>query len=143
MILSFFFRRSITGISLTEVLVATALIAIAVGGIVSVLAQSVGLGKSSDYTYVATSLAKNRIERIKQIKKDSGYAFLYETAEPGTLLNRNGISDQNGDFKRTTIIDSAYAPDLTKVTVKVSYKVRNEFIDQPVEIVTLMSSYNQ
>jgi prepilin-type N-terminal cleavage/methylation domain-containing protein len=131
------------GMSLTEVLIAMALVALSIGGIISLLIQGIGMDQSVDYTYVATSLAKNRIERIRQIRMDSGYASLPETAETNILLDRNGNSSQSGDFKRTTIIDPSYAADLTKVTVRVSYKIRNEFTSQPVELVTALSSYNQ
>lgn len=142
MMVQFFHRRSRLGVSLTEVLMAMALITLCVGGIVALSAQSVGAGQSNDYAYVATNLAKNRMERIRQIRKDKGYAVLPEAAESDVLIDRNGVSDQNGEFKRTTIIDSAYAANLTKVTVRVNYKTRGVFLSQSVELVTLISIYS-
>lgn len=130
------------GVSLTEVLVAIALVALCVGGIISLLVQNIGLGQSVDNAYVAINLAKSRIERMREIRKDSGYTALPDAAETDTLIDRNGISSPSGGFKRTTIVDSAYAPGLTKVTVKVRYKTGGVFISVPVELVTLLSSYN-
>lgn len=131
------FRR---GISLVEVVTAIALIALSVGGIISLLVQNMGLGQSIDYTYVATNLARSRIERIKTFARDMGYTALPESAESNTVIDRNGVPTTNGDFKRTTLIDDTYATGITKVTVRVYYKIRNAFTSQPVELVTLIAS---
>lgn len=128
--------------SLTEVLVAMALIALCIGGIISLLVQGVGMAKSVDYMYAATSLAKNRIERIREIRKDLGYAALPESAEDDVLIDRNGVSDPDGDFRRATIIDPNDSSGLTRITVSVSYKIKGVFTGQPVELVTLLSSYD-
>ena len=128
--------------SLTEVLIAMALIALCIGGIVSLLVQGIRMGKGVDYMYVATNLAKNRIERIREVRKDLGYAAMTDSAETDVLIGRNGASDPNGNFKRTTIIDSSDPSGLTRVTVRVSYKIKDVFTGQPAEIVTLLSSYN-
>jgi len=66
------------GMSLTEVVIAMALVALSVGGIMAVLVQSVGLRQSVDNAYAAVGLAKNRIERIRELRRDKGYAALAE-----------------------------------------------------------------
>lgn len=129
------------GMSLTEVVIAMGLAALAVGGIIAVITQTATLGQSVDYTYVASNLAKNRIERIREIRKDKGYSALTETAEIETIIDRNGLPDSNGDFVRATIVDAAYATDLTKVTVKVKYKKKGVLIPMDIELTTLLSQY--
>lgn len=129
------------GMSLTEVVIAAGLAAIAVGGIIAVITQTATLGQSVDYTYVASNLAKNRIERIREIRKDEGYSALTEAAETQTAIDRNGSPDQSGDFVRTTIVDATYATGLTKVTVKVKYKKKGVLIPMDIELTTLFSPY--
>lgn len=129
------------GMSLTEVVVATALVTVAVGGIIAVTVQGTTLGQSTDYAYVALNLAKNRIERLREIRKDIGYAALSEAAETDTVIDRNGNPDPNGDFVRTTVVDTTYAANLTKVTVRVRYKIKGTLIPTDIELVTLISPY--
>ena len=131
------------GMSLTEVVIAMALVALSVGGIMAVLVQSVGLRESIDNAYAAVGLAKNRIERIRELRRDRGYTALAEAVESDTVIDRNGAYDLNGDFKRTTIVNTGYAANLTKVTVKVKYKRRNVFIPESMEAVTLISPYKE
>lgn len=133
--------KSDKGMSLTEVVAAAALTTIIVGGIIAVITQTATLGQGVDYTYVASTLAKNRIERIREIRKDKGYSALAETAETDTVVDRNGSPDANGDFVRTTIVDTAYATSLTRVTVKVKYKKRGVLIPVDIELTTLFSPY--
>jgi Tfp pilus assembly protein PilV len=127
--------------SLTEVVVAAALATIVVGGIMGVITQTATLGQGVDYTYVASNLAKNRIERIREIRKDSGYSALAETAETDTVIDRNGSPDANGDFVRSTVVNTAYATNLTRVTVKVKYKKKGVLIPADIELTTLLSPY--
>ena len=129
------------GMSLTEVVMAMALITLCIGGIITVVVQSADMGHTADYTYVAIDLAKNRIERIRQIRNEKGYDIIPQTAETDTIIDRNGIPDLNGDFKRTTTIEPT-STRLTKVTVGVTYKRRGLFNPVPVELVTLLSEHH-
>ena len=128
------------GMSLTEVLVAMALVTLCIGGIVTLIVQGMGLGQSADYMFVATNLANNKIEKVRFFYREMGYDALPEAAESDVKINRNGAPDNNGDFKRTTLINTASG--LTKVTVRVSYKIRSAFLSQYVEMVTLFSPYD-
>ena len=132
------YRRAMT---LTELIIAIALVGISVGGIVSVLLQTVDLSQSIDNSYVATDLARNRIERIRSVRRDMGYAAIPESAETDTIIDRNGNADQNGVFKRTTIINASYGTNLTRVTVRVTYKRRGSFLSTPIEVTSLISPY--
>jgi Tfp pilus assembly protein PilV len=129
------------GMSLIEVVAAVALAVLAMGGIISVTTQSASLGQTVDYTYAASNLAKNRIERIREIRRDKGYEALCEASETDTVIDINGNPDPNGDFVRTTTISASYAPDLKQVTVKVQYKKRGTLIPIGIELVTMVSRY--
>jgi len=130
-------------LTLVELMIAILLVTLSVGGIISVVIQSVALRQSVDNAYAASNIARNRIERIREIRNDMGYTHLSEAAETDTLVDRNGVSDPNGEFKRTTIINTAFATNLTKVTVRVLYKRNNIFTTDAVEVVTLVSPYKE
>jgi type II secretory pathway pseudopilin PulG len=134
-------RLVIAGMTLTEVVVATALAALSIGGIMGVVVQGMDLGNRADYAYAAANIAKNRIERVREIRKEQGYTSLSAMAEDDVTVDRDGIADSNGDFIRTTTVDSAYAVNLTKVVVKVKYKIRGVPAPVWVELTTLVSPY--
>ncbi|MCM8782148.1 MAG: hypothetical protein NC828_03760 [Candidatus Omnitrophica bacterium] len=136
--------KSKKGISLTEVVMAIGLVAICIGAIVGLVVQSVELGSGSEYAFTAMNLAKNRIERIREIRRDLSYTRLSEMAESDVIVNSDGVPDPNGNFKRTTIIavDPTGYTGLTKVTVKVQYKRKRLFNPVPIELVTLISPYS-
>lgn len=127
--------------TLAELAVALALVTISIGGIVSVLYQTADLSQAVDSSYVAADLARNRIERIREIRRDMGYASIPEAEETDTAIDRNGDADQNGDFKRTTIIDASYGTNLTKIIVRVTYKRKGSFLSTPIEVTSLISPY--
>jgi Tfp pilus assembly protein PilV len=130
------------GTSLIETVMALALVAICIGGILGVVVQSVELGQSRERAYIAMNLAKNRLERIRQIRRDQGYSSLATATETDTLIDSKGIADGGGDFIRTTAVEPDYAPNLTKVTVSVNYKKKGAFTGKAVELVTLVSPYS-
>jgi len=87
------------------------------------------------------NLAKGRIERLREVRRDKGYADLVNWQELDVVIDRNGVPDPDGNFKRTTEIDAAYAVNLTRVTVKVKYKREGAFVPVSIELATLMSPY--
>jgi len=127
--------------TLIEIVVATALIGLIIAGMLGVLIQNITLGQSADYAYVAMNLAKSRIERLREVRRDKGYADLINWQETDVIVNRNGVPDLQGDFKRTTIVNSAYAANLTMITVRVKYKSGGVFTGVQTELVTLISPY--
>ncbi len=129
------------GVTLTECLVATAFMMLALGGMLALFVQNSRAGKIVDYSYVATNLAKNRVERIREVRREQGLAVLSSLAETDVLIDRNGVADTNGDFKRTTLIDTGYGTNLVKVTVQVNYKIRGSWNSLPVELVTVVCPY--
>lgn len=57
------------GVTIIECVVATALMLLALGGILSLFIQNIKAGKLVDYAYVSINLAKNGIERIREIRR--------------------------------------------------------------------------
>ncbi len=129
------------GMSLVEVIVALALLVLSIGSILGVLIQNMNTGRTIDYSYVATNLAKNRIERLREVRRDRGYADLANWGETDVAIDRDGVPDNEGDFQRTTIVDAAYGTNLTQVTVQVKYAPRGVFVTAQTELITLLSPY--
>lgn len=132
-------KRAMT---MVEVVIAMALTIVCIGGILAVLLQNTSLGQSVDSSYVAVNIAKSRIERIRQIRRDMSYDDVIDAAETDTIVDRNGVANPSGDYSRTTIIDPTFASNLTQVTVRVKYKQGGVFIPTGVELVTLVSPYS-
>ena len=120
--------------TLVELVMAVGLIAICVGGIVGVILQSFDSEQSLTYSDTATNIAKSRIEYIRRIRDDKGYAAVGTAAETDTLVNDNGVPDPAGNFKRTTVFSDTFilgsttvAIGITQVTVTVKYKRKGIF----------------
>ena len=132
------------GLSLVELLVAVSLIAICITAVMGVVIQSTDLGKSSDAAYIAISIARNRIERAREVRENKGYSSLVDMIEEEVYVDRHGTPMPGGmadsDFRRTTIVNADFGDDLTQVTVRVEYKRRGLFSPAPVELVTVLSS---
>lgn len=133
--------KSNKGVTIIEGVIASALLLLALGGILSLFIQNIKAGKIVDYVYVATNLAKNEIERIREIRREQGLDVLSSSSEEDIPINRNGVHDTNGDFKRTIIVNTNYGTNLVKVTVKVNYRIMGVWSPMPVEIVTVVSPY--
>jgi hypothetical protein len=112
-------RRLRHGMTLTEVVVATFLILLVLSSSYVLIIKSSELSRSSRRHYIAISVAKNRLERARNFL----YNDLKLMAETNLTVNDNGNPDPDGRFRRTTIVNTNYAPGLTEVTVDV--KIRN------------------
>jgi len=132
------------GMSLIELVVALALIAISITGVMGVIIQSTDLGQSTDNAYVALNIARNRIERAREIRDNKGYANLPDMVESIVDVDRHGEVAVGGgtDFRRTTTVNTDFADNLTEITVSVEYKSKGLFVPAPVELVTVLSSIN-
>lgn len=135
------------GVSIIEGLIATALLLLALGGILSLITQNIKAGKIVDYAYISTNLAKNRVERIREIRREQVtdgpdlISVLSQLSEENVRIDRNGTSSPEGDFRRTTTIDTGYGANLVKVTVRVSYKIMGVWSPTPIELVMVVSPY--
>lgn len=129
------------GETLTEVVAAVALVMIAIGSILSILIQSVQVGKDADRAYVAINLCKNRMEQVRRFRGDYGFPIISNMQETNTIVDRNGIADPVGDYMRTTEVIPAYETNLAKITVRVQYKRKGLFSSPEMKLVTLLSSH--
>ena len=105
--------------TLTEVVIASFLILLVMTSSYSLIIKSSELSRSARSHYIAISLAKNRLERARNFL----YNDLKLMAETDLNVNDNGNPDPEGRFRRTTTVNTNYAPGLTEVIVTV--KIRN------------------
>jgi prepilin-type N-terminal cleavage/methylation domain-containing protein len=112
-------RRLRRGMTMVEVVIATALILVVMSGSYLLIIRSAELSRSARRHYIAISLAKNRLERARNFL----YGDLKLMAESDLTVNDNGNPDPDGRFRRTTTVDTNYSASLTEVIVTV--KIRN------------------
>lgn len=136
------FTSNKKGITLTEVLFSAGILVIVATGILVVFVQTVDLSSRIGYEYIATNLAKSRIERARTIMATSGFDSLLDLEETDKILDGSGTSDLYGEFKRSTDITTSYNGDarLTKICVDVVYKQKGEWKEAAViEITTVFT----
>jgi len=128
------FTSNKKGITLTEVLFSAGILAIVATGILFVFVQTMDVSGRINYEYKATNLAKSRIERARTVITTNGFDSLVDLEEVDTLLDENGASNLNGNFKRSTDITTSYNGDirLTQIDVDVIYKYKDEWKDAAV-----------
>ena len=107
------------GTTLIETFVAVLIFGISVAGICGLVGAAKELGDRSRGHYTAVNIAKNRLERIHIFD----YSQLYLFAENNTTVDRNGVADPEGDYRRTTTI-STVSSNLSEVVIRVAIKNR-------------------
>ena len=132
-------KKNKKGLTLVEVLFAALILAIAVTGVLILFTQTIGIAKRVDYNYKASSLAKARMERARSVIETSGFDSLSDLAETETIIDADGISDPEGDFKRTTLV-TEIDDNRTEFEVTVIYKYRETWMENnPVMFTTLFT----
>jgi len=106
------------GHTLVEVIVAIVLYAFSLAAILGVMLQGVTMSKMAELTYTASTIAKNRIERLKNLSVSA----LDLAAETNTPIDQYGSPDPNGIYMRTTTVSTVagYA-NVRQVIVSVYY----------------------
>lgn len=132
-------RRGRGGFTLVEVCIAVMLVLLALGGAYTLIIHSARVSRAARDHYVAVNLAKNHIERARNYR----YADLYLLAEDNLVMNENGGPDNQGRFRRTTVVNDDYATGMTEITVTVQVRNRRtgEFGDEKEEISSLFTEY--
>ena len=117
------------GITLTEVLFSVAIISLVVVSVLLIFAQTVDMSRRVDHEYIATNIAKSRLERARTVIASSGFDSLPDLEEDDTILDEDGMPDPNGDFKRTTTVGANYAGNarLTEVRALATYRYGGEW----------------
>lgn len=129
-------KKSKLGVSLLEVVIAVMVTSIVIVGVLSLYYQSVLVTKKMNQLFIATNLAKSRLERIKNLEFDQ-LPFAEET---DTQLDQNGNADLEGKFLRNTTISTNYNgnADLTSASVTVNFEVKGEWSTNPVTLTTVL-----
>lgn len=131
------------GITLVEIMVSLGLIALLGGSILALLVENMKAGQTADYNYAAVNIAKSRIDRLRQLRRDKGFNYLYTAVETDSTVDRNGLPDAEGEFTRSTSITQNFEsnPNLTKVEVTVKYKASGDISTTSITLTSLMSPY--
>ncbi len=126
------------GMSFIEIMVSIVVFVICIGAIMALVKQSTETSSSVYYTYLATNLAKNRIEWLREYRVSKGYPALADL--PSEQIDYVDIdNDDDLDFKRTTKIE--YGLDSTKATVNIEYSGSDRVKSTGVELITLLFDY--
>ena len=130
------------GVTLTEVLFAVGIIAMVIAGVLIIFAQTVEVSRRINYEYAATNLAKARVERARSVISTNGFTALADMIETEKIIDAEGTSDSDGEFKRSTDVLLSYGGNsrLTQIQVDVVYKIGGGWKDSiPVTMVTVFS----
>lgn len=131
------------GMTLMEVMVSIGLITLLGGGILMLLAENTKMGQALDYNYAAINIAKSRMDRVRELRRDKGYNSLSASAETDVAVDREGSPDEDGEFKRSTSITTNFEgkENLVKVVVTVKYKGSGGISTTTITLTTLLSPY--
>ena len=131
------------GASLTEVLFSAAIIALVVVSSVVIFVQTVDASKKMSREYTAAALAKNRLERVREVA-GGNFDSLEDWSETNTMVDADGtlkdVVDPTGDYFRSTEIDPVNVR-LTRVKVNVAYVHRGEKTQHEVTMETQFADY--
>ncbi len=126
--------RNAEGMTLIETLGAVCILGICIGGVCALVVQAKQMTDRARDHYTAINIAKNRLE----LARAKGYAALGDFSEPPTIVNRKGVSDEEGDYQRETIISNP-APNLAEIVITV--QIRNRMTRQFGTVNEVLRSY--
>ena len=107
-----------SGFTLLEVLMTLFLLMIILAGAFSVMVRAADLSRSARNHYLAINLAKNRLERARNF----AYGDLNLLTESRVVIDDNGTPDTRGRFRRSTVVNTNYAVNLTEISVTVDVR---------------------
>lgn len=126
------------GVTLVEVVVSAALVALIVSVVVFTVSQSAVDSSKLDMIYTASNLARKHMDSLKTVN----FRDLADLApETDVRVNAEGDADADGDYVRSTEVyeDWNSNPYLTKIKVSVDRVVDGEASGRPVMIETLFA----
>ncbi|MEE9500217.1 MAG: hypothetical protein V3V42_02865 [Candidatus Omnitrophota bacterium] len=126
------------GVTLVETLFSAVILVLVVAGVLVIFVRTVDISKRIDKEYVATNLAKSRVERARTTKVTHGFDSLVDLNETDVIIDSDGVSDLDGEYKRSTTVTTNYNGNarLTKIEVTIVYKYRNEWKDSIAIVMT-------
>lgn len=127
------------GFSIVELMVAVLILALVIAGAYPIVMQGERLQRQARDHYLAICMAKNRLERCRNFD----YKDLYLFAESNLVVNAAGSAYAEGGFRRTTVVQTNYAPRLTEIAVTVEIKNRSAaaFQGEKETLKTLFTKY--
>jgi type II secretory pathway pseudopilin PulG len=116
--------RGKNGVTFVETLFSAVILALVVACVLVIFVKTIDVSKRIDKEYIATNLAKNRLERSRSVKVTSGFSALTDLNETDTVLDADGVPDANGEYKRSTTVTANYngSANLVKIEAAVVYK---------------------
>jgi hypothetical protein len=128
-----------SGFTLVEAVISAMLLALAIAGSYMLIAQTGRLIRGARNHYVAVNVAKSRVERARGFQ----YSDLWLLRETNLVVDYNGVPLSAGEYRRSTIVNTNYQPNLTLVTVDV--EMRNQktqlFVGEKESVACLFTEY--
>jgi prepilin-type N-terminal cleavage/methylation domain-containing protein len=106
------------GVSLVEVVIATAIVAAVSLAVVGAMSQGSIFSRNIDTMYTATYIAQRRIDVLKRFE----FEQLALAEESGTIVGADGNIDPDGGYSRTTEVATEYDNNPNLASVKVSVR---------------------
>lgn len=128
----FSFLRDTKGLTLVEVVVTIALIAIVIVSVVATVVQSATFSNRIDKVYTASYLAQRRIDLLKRFDFDE----VPNAEETDIRIGADGTVDPDGDYIRTTGVYTDSNPYLLKIKVSVDLVIDGSPSGSPVVMET-------
>lgn len=131
------------GVTLAEILFSAAIISLVVTCVLFVFVQTVDMSRRIGFEYAGTNIAKDRIERARSVIESNGFDSLGDLEETDSLVNPDGATDPEGEYKRSTQVSTSHLGNerLTKVEVQVVYRYRGEWkIQIPITMTTVFNN---
>lgn len=124
------------GMTLVEVVVASTIFMIFCAGFYAVYITSLRTHKIAGDHYRATLIARNRIQRALSFDYGS-LPLMAETLRP---VDSDGNPLPNGQYRRTTLVNTNFGFMLTKMEVEVYYPHKGTNLSlQPIKVSTLIT----
>ncbi len=138
------FTKTQRAMTLVEIIVSISLVTLLGGVVFGLLIQNMKMGETIDCNYAAVNIAKSRIDRIREFRRDYGFTNLQAVASSTNIsLNRDGGDSGDLDFLRSTTITTNFDGNssLIKVEVSVSYKGTGDVSTTTITLTSLISPY--
>ena len=112
------------GVTLVETLFSAAILVLVVACVLVIFVKTIDISRRIDKEYIATNLAKSRLERARSVKTTGGFNSLADLNETDIILDADGVPDLNGEYKRSTTVTTNHrgSANLTRIDVSVVYK---------------------
>ncbi|TAN38164.1 MAG: hypothetical protein EPN23_03095 [Verrucomicrobia bacterium] len=106
------------GFTLTDVMVAAFVLAVFIAGAYKLVTGALWINRTARDHYVAINLASSRLERARVLL----YSDYSKLAENQLVMDANGTPNANGEFRRTTTVNTSYGANLTEIFVQVDIR---------------------